>query len=139
MRDEKFTTAVDKIVIQDPRFDSEAYAFISDAVLYTTNKIESDSSHPSKQHITGRQLLEGIKEFAMQQFGPIAPEVLRHWGLNDSMAIGHVVFNMVDNQLLGKTQNDTIDDFKNGFDFDMEFAKPFLPHDKNKSPVPVID
>lgn len=138
MRDEKFTNTVERIVDKDPRFSVEAYAFISDAVLYTTHKIESDS--PAKQHhITGKELLDGIKDFAMQQFGPIAPAVLRHWGLNDSMAIGHVVFNMVNNQLLGKSQKDTIDDFKHGFDFDMEFSKPFLPENKNKTPVPVID
>ncbi len=138
MRDEKFTNTVEKIVDQDPRFSEEAYAFISDAVLYTTHKVESDSTM-HKHHITGKELLNGIKDFAMQQFGPIAPAVLRHWGLNDSMAIGHVVFNMVNNQLLGKSQEDTIDDFKNGFDFDMEFSKPFLPANKNKIPVPVID
>ena len=138
MRDDKFTTTVEAIVDRDPRFDPEAYAFISDAVLYTTRKMES-GSRTSKRHISGRELLDGIKEFAMQQFGPIAPEVLRHWGMNDSMAIGHVVFNMVNNQLLGKTREDTIEDFRNGFDFDMEFAKPFLPHDESKSPIPVID
>ena len=103
MKDEKFTATVEKIVTRDPRYASEAYAFISDAVLYTTRKMESNS-HPRKHHITGRELLDGIKEFAMQQFGPIASAVLRYWGLNDSMAIGHVVFNMVNNQLLGKSQ-----------------------------------
>lgn len=138
MRDEKFTATVDRIVDQDPRYAAEAYAFISDAVLYTTKKLEAES-HPQKRHITGKELLEGIKEFAMQQFGPIAPEVLRHWGLNDTMAIGHVVFNMVNNHLLGKSQEDTIDDFRNGFDFDMEFSKPFLPEDTPMAPIPVID
>lgn len=138
MKDEKFTTAIEEIVHNDPRYAAEAYSFISDAVLYTSRKQEADS-RIQKRHITGKELLLGIKEFAVNQFGPIAPEVLRYWGLNDSMAIGNVVFNMVNNQLLGKSQEDTIDDFRNGFDFDSEFAEPFLPQDDSKTPIPVID
>ena len=137
MKDEKFTTAVARIVNTDPRYAPEAYSFISDAVLFTARKLESDTRN--KRHITGKELLIGIKEFAMEQFGPIAPEVLRYWGLSDSMAIGHVVFNMVNNQLLGKSQEDTIDDFRNGFDFDSEFSEPFIPHEEPEIPIPVID
>lgn len=138
MRDEKFTSTVERIVGNDPRYSSDAYAFISDAVLYTTKKLESEAKS-QRRHISGKELLEGIKEFAIQQFGPMAPEVFRSWGLNNTLAIGHVVFNMVNNQLLGKSKEDSIEDFKNGFDFDTEFAKPFLPAESKLEPVPVID
>jgi len=138
MRDENFTATVEQIIDEDPRFSGEAYAFISDAVLYTSQKLQADDSS-KKKHITGKELLDGIKEFALQEFGPIAPEVLRHWGLNDSMSIGHVVFNMVNKNLLGKSQEDSLEDFKGGFDFDRAFSKPFLSDAKKATPLPVID
>ena len=138
MKDEKFTSAVEQIVRYDTRYAVEAYSFISDAVLYTTRKKEAES-RMQKRHISGKELLQGIKEFAVEQFGPIAPEVLRYWGLNNSLAIGNVVFNMVNKKLLGKSQEDTIDDFRVEFDFDSEFAKPFLPENATLDPVPVIE
>ena len=137
MRDEHFTATVEKIITNDPRFSEDAYEFISDAVIYTTKKIES--SGEEKRHITGQELLEGIKDFAISQFGPMAKDVLESWGISDSISIGYIVFNMVDHQLLGSTEEDSIDDFKNGFDFDTAFSSPFIPESKIEKEIPVID
>ncbi len=137
MRDEQFTTTVEKIITRDPRFSEEAYEFISDAVIYTTHQIEEHGE--KKRHITGQELLEGIKDFAITQFGPMAKDVLENWGIHDSLSIGHIVFNMVDHQLLGSTEDDSIDDFKNGFNFQTEFSSSFIPDSKQKIDIPVID
>ena len=137
MRDAQFLTTVEKIITRDSRFSEEAYEFISDAVLYTTRKIEEGEE--SKRHITGQELLEGIKDFAISQFGPMAKDVLESWGVCDSLSIGHIVFNMVDHQLLGSTQDDSIDDFKNGFDFETSFSAAFIPASLKKTQIPTID
>ena len=137
MRDEQFLTTVEKIITRDSRFREEAYEFISDAVLYTTQTIEEGEE--SKRHITGQELLEGIKDFAISQFGPMAKNVLESWGVCDSLSIGHIVFNMVDHQLLGSTKDDSIDDFKNGFDFETAFSAEFIPASPKKTLIPTID
>ena len=137
MRDEQFITTVEKIITNDPRFSEDAYEFISDAVIYTTQKIES--SGEEKRHITGQELLEGIKDFAISQFGPMAKEVLESWGISDSISIGYIVFNMVDHQLLGSTEDDSIDDFKNGFDFETAFSSLFIPESETAEEIPAID
>ena len=136
MKDEQFITTVEKIVTDDPRFLSEAYEFISDAVIYTTEQLQKTGK--KKRHISGKELLEGIKDFAISEYGPIAKEVLESWGIKDTMSIGYIVFNMVDNQLLGSSKEDTIEDFKDGFDFESAFSIPFSPEMKTDS-VPVID
>ena len=138
MRDEQFTTTVEKIITNDPRFSEEAYEFISDAVIYTSHQIQAAGD--VKRHISGQELLEGIKDFAIIQFGPLAKDVLESWGIHDSMSIGCIVFNMVDHQLLGSTEEDSIDDFKDGFDFDTAFSSPFRPADtKRKIEIPAVD
>ena len=139
MRNEEFATTVEKIVTNDPRFSPEAYAFIGDAVLYTT-RIFREENGP-KRHITGQELLEGIRSFALAEFGPMAKNVLNSWGITDSMSIGHIVFNMVDNNLLGSSENDSIEDFRDGFDFDEAFCHPFLPSasSADSEPSPAID
>jgi len=137
MRDEQFITTIEQIITDDPRFSEEAYEFISDAVIYTTQKIQEDGD--PKRHISGQELLEGIKNFAIEQFGPLAQNVLESWGITDSISIGHIVFNMVDHQLLGSTEDDSIDDFKNGFDFSTAFTSPFVPAAQKQTTPPVID
>lgn len=136
MKDEQFIITVEKIVTEDPRFSPEAYEFISDAVLFTTEQLLRNGN--KKRHISGKELLEGIKDFAISEFGPLANEVLVNWGIKDSISIGHIVFNMVDNQLLGSSEEDTIDDFKDGFDFESTFSTPFTPSRKKLKP-PIID
>jgi uncharacterized repeat protein (TIGR04138 family) len=137
MKDEQFITTVEKIITDDPRFTEEAYEFISDAVIYTTMQIQNAGD--KKRHISGQELLEGIKDFAIDQFGPLAQEVLASWGIKDTISIGHIVFNMVDHQLLGSTEEDSINDFKNGFDFTSAFTNPFLPKKGQSKDIPVID
>ncbi len=139
MKNEGFTTTVEQIVTDDPRFSPDAYEFINDAVIYTTQKLQQDRN--KKHHISGKELLEGIKEFAIMEYGPLTQEVLESWGISDTMSIGHIVFNMVDNQLLGSTKEDSIEDFKNGFSFESAFTSPFAPVKKEKSDsaVPAID
>ena len=136
MKDEQFITTVEKMVTEDPRFSPEAYEFISDAVIYTTEQLLRNGN--KKRHISGKELLEGIKEFAMSEYGPIAKNVLENWGIKDSISIGHIVFNMVDNQLLGRSEEDTIEDFKGGFDFESAFSTPLTPS-KKKVAAPIID
>jgi uncharacterized repeat protein (TIGR04138 family) len=126
MKDDTFLFTIQKIIDKDSRFQPEAYSFINDAVVYTVSKINAVRDR-EERHISGLELLEGIKEFAISQFGPMAYEVLSNWGLKDSLSIGHVVFNMVDYQLLGKSKNDTISDFDNSFFLEEELLKPFTP------------
>lgn len=125
MKQQDFLKAVEDIVQADPRFSPEAYEFISDAVSYTARKLSKD--HARTKHITGQELLEGIREYALQQFGPLALEVLREWGIRDALSVGHMVFNMVDRQLLGKNDHDSLNDFAHHPDFIDSFARPFAP------------
>jgi len=60
--------------------------------------------------------------------------VLNEWGVTRGEDFGEIVFNMVDTGLLGKTEKDSRDDFKGGYDFNEAFRQPFLP--ENKPPVP---
>jgi len=138
MIDANFIKTVNDIIVEDPRFDAEAYNFISNAVMYTSQKVKDEESN-MQRHISGQELLEGIKDFAVEEYGPIAPEVLRHWGLTDSKSIGEVVFNMVNKKLLGSTNEDSMDDFIGSYDIDQKFSERFRPKKEKKIDIPVID
>ena len=71
-----------------------------------------------------QELIEGIRDYATELFGPLAPTVFRNWGLTATQDFGDIVFNLVENDLLNKTDADRREDFANGFDFDTAFDGP---------------
>ena len=111
-----FYQVVEDVCAQDKRYKSDAYEFLMQALHFTQTKLKRE------KHVTGRELLEGIREFTIEQYGPMAKTVLGHWGINKTEDFGNIVFNMVDKKLLSKTQEDSIDDFKEVYDFQAAFG-----------------
>ena len=138
MSNEAFRRKVAELVAADPRFSKKAYYFVADAVTYTAKKIRENNPELGK-HISGRQLLEGIREYALDQFGPLALDVLNDWGVRQTEDFGSLVFKMVENQLLGASEEDSPADFVNVYDFREAFLKPFTPPTAPASPLPKIE
>jgi uncharacterized repeat protein (TIGR04138 family) len=90
-----FEEAIDQIRAKDPRFEREAYRFVREALDYTQKTIGKDT-HGRIRHVTGQELLRGIRDFALDQFGPMAMTVLEEWGIRASQDFGEIVFNMVE-------------------------------------------
>jgi len=109
------------ILARDPRYTIEAYVFVRNGLDFSVRRLEKP------RHISGRELLEGIRGFTIEEFGPMAKTVLKGWGIKRTEDIGEIVFNMVETGLLGKTEKDSRADFANGYDFDEAFRKPFQP------------
>ncbi len=121
-----FDEALEKILARDPRFSRDAYHFVRESLDYT-QKLISKENRGSVRHITGQELLDGIRQFALAQFGPMTVTVLEEWGVKNCRDFGDIVFNMVESSLLAKTEKDTRDDFNTGYDFTDAFRKPYWP------------
>lgn len=113
---------LDGILARDTRYTVEAYAFVRAGLDYTVRRLEKP------RHVSGQELLDGIREFALAEFGPMTKTVLNGWGIKRTEDVGEIIFNMVETGLLGKTEKDNRADFANGYDFDEAFRKPFRPH-----------
>ncbi len=133
MQEVSFEEAFVKIRAKDPRYHRDGYLFVREALDYT-QKTTGKDPRGRIRHITGQELLSGIREFALQQFGPMAKTVLDEWGIRCTLDFGEIVFNMVEVKWLAKTDKDNRADFSDGYDFDEAFRQPFLP--KSKLPVP---
>jgi uncharacterized repeat protein (TIGR04138 family) len=118
-----------------PDYRMDAYVFISEAVAYTVEK--SNANSDDSRHISGRELLDGFKQLALQQFGPLALDVLQDWGIKQCEDVGILVFRLVENGLLGARDEDSPVDFQNGFDFQREFLNPFVNQEKPEPPQPI--
>jgi uncharacterized repeat protein (TIGR04138 family) len=137
MQEVNFDETVEKIMAHDARFARQAYHFTREALDFT-QKLISRENKGAVRHVTGQELLEGIRQYTLQQYGPMTVTVLEEWGINNCRDFGDIVFNMVESGLLAKTEKDTRDDFQNGYDFTDAFRKPFWPQsrlDAEKKPV----
>lgn len=135
MHEVSFEEALELIQQKDPRFHRDAYLFVREALDHTQKTISRDPNGHIR-HVTGQELLAGIRDFALQQFGPMAKAVLEAWGIHRCEDFGEIVFNMIDVGWLAKTSKDSRADFANGYDFDEAFRKPFLPKGKQTAQAP---
>lgn len=119
---------LDLIYAEDRSYQKVAYGFVRRALEYTVKKVADSGEERASRHISGYELLEGIREFALEQYGPMTKTVLNGWGIYNCEDFGKIVFKMVEYKLLGKTEEDSLDDFKNGYDFYEAFEEPFLPN-----------
>lgn len=109
-----------KIVENDPRYDAAAYRFVLEALTYT-----QQSSPEGQRHVSGEELLNGIKELGLQTFGPLAGMVFSTWGIKETRDFGHIVFNLVEEGYMGDQEEDSIEDFEDGFDLDNTFWEEY--------------
>lgn len=140
MHEANFDEGIDLIAQKDPRYRREAYVFVRDALDYTKKATSRREGVPmtDNEHVTGQELLAGIREYALAQFGPMVITVLEEWGITRCEDFGEIVFNVVEAGLFSKTETDSRADFQNGYDFDDAFRKPFLPQSKlNQQTKPV--
>ncbi len=126
MQAAQFEHAVESILKRDKRFDPHAYLFLKDSLDFTLKRAaESNDGHA--RHVSGQELLFGFRDLALQEFGPMSGTLMAEWGLTSSRNIGEMVFLLIEEQMFGRQDSDTIEDFENVFDFKEAFVAPFLP------------
>jgi len=102
---------------RDPRYAIGAYEFVRGSVSYASEVVYATGTH-----VSGRELLEAIRRLAREQFGLMTPDVLASWGVRCTEDFGEIVFNLVDEGLLSKTDQDSRDDFRGVYAFDEAFS-----------------
>jgi len=107
---------IKEILKSDNRYRMEAYIFVLDAVSYSQKLL------PKKRHISGRELLSTLRKLGFRLYGKFTKEVFNSWGIHSTLDFGYIVFNLVDVGLLGKQPSDSLDDFRDVFDFDAGFS-----------------
>ena len=119
MRDElNLIQIIEEVAKKDPRYPEDAYFFILRGLNFTVARLDKP------RHVTGQELSDGMRFYAVEQFGPMAREVLKHWGITRTEDFGNIVFNLIEAKLLAKTESDSRDDFKGVYDFKKAFSRP---------------
>lgn len=129
MHEASFEETLEQILAGHPQYPRDAYLFVREALDHTQKNI-TKGGRIQVRHVTGQELLGGIREYALQQFGPMAMTVFEEWNIRACRDFGVIVFNMVESGMLAKQDTDSLADFESGYEFDDAFRKPFLPPSK---------
>jgi uncharacterized repeat protein (TIGR04138 family) len=126
---------LEEVVRRDPRYAYEAYEFVFAALAHTQKRLgkvpppegapAAAGAEPTDYHVSGRDLLEGAKELALKEFGLMARTVFRLWGINATDDIGNIIFNLIDAELMSRTERDTREEFHAVFDLDDALVKGY--------------
>jgi uncharacterized repeat protein (TIGR04138 family) len=129
----KSTPSIDTIVARDGRYPLEAYHFLQAGLEHTAVRVHGDRPEPAgkgepkrrrpgPRHITAVQLCDGLRDFAIQLWGPMALDVLAEWKITSTRDFGAMVYLLVDNGMLATHEDDAIADFDNVYDFKAAFG-----------------
>jgi uncharacterized repeat protein (TIGR04138 family) len=145
-------SAIIQLLREDQRYPLEAYLFVFEALHYAQNVLEmgapgasepgppesgeASTREPSEprdeddeagpqHHVTGQELCEAIRQFALEQYGLMAKVVLNRWGLHTTGDFGEIVFNLIRIGRMRKTPQDRREDFDDVFDFDTALRQQF--------------
>lgn len=120
--------------VKQSKYPLDAFLFVQQGLDQTVRALHGEPDDQdiledpadSERHVTGRQLCTGLRDYAVAQFGLMAPTVLRYWGIHRCEDFGNIVFGMVDAGVMHKTDGDTLEDFHNVFDFKDAFGPQTL-------------
>ncbi len=113
------------LALKDGRYSYEAFRFLFESLPHAMKLAGKEEAEGTARHVTGQEVLEGMRAYAAQLFGPLAASVWRSWGVRETLDWGRIVFLLVDNGLLNRQESDSVEDFRAGFDFEEVFVRQY--------------
>ncbi len=116
------------LAASDRRYAVDAYHFVFRALDFVVEvEADDDGAVETDAHISSLRLLEGLRDYALELYGPLARLVLERWGIFRTEDFGEIVFRLVECRLLNKQESDRKSDFRNGFNFREAFDNARVP------------
>ena len=125
VNEQSFEDAVCRICEKSADYDAEAFYFLREGLDRAVRKAAAED--PERRHVSGRELCEALRDYALSEFGPLALLVLTQWGVYETADFGRMVFALVNEGVFGKNPGDKPSDFDDVYDFGETFAKPYEP------------
>ncbi|MEQ1893357.1 MAG: Minf_1886 family protein [Planctomycetota bacterium] len=113
------------MALKDGRYSPEAFRFLFEALPVAVRIAGRANAEASERHVTGQEVLAGLRVHALETFGPLGKAVWGSWGVRETLDWGRIVFLLVENGHLKRQESDTIEDFRAGFDFEEELVRAY--------------
>jgi uncharacterized repeat protein (TIGR04138 family) len=101
------------------RYHERAYVFLLGTIEFLQGRLEV------RRHVTAAELAWACRDFALEQYGLLAPVVLAHWGITRTEDLGRIVFTLVEVGLLVTQPGDLESDFDAVYQFTDAFGETY--------------
>ena len=109
--------SIEEILLANGYYPPEAFAFVQRGLAHTVEKLGREARPEGERHVTGQELCNGLRDLALNEWGRLARLVLTRLNIRRTDDFGKIVFYLIENSLMQKRPEDTIDDFSGVFDF----------------------
>ncbi len=116
-----------QLALRDGRYSPEAFRFLFESLDHAVRLAGKEAAEGPERHVTGQEVLAGMRAQASEVFGPLAAHVWRSWGVRETIDWGRIVFLLVEDGMLKRQDGDDVEDFRDGFDFDAAFEADYDP------------
>lgn len=106
-------------------YHPNAYQFVFAALRHAQENLGRDRNDHNTGHVSGRELLEGVRELAREHFGLMTIPVFSDWGVRGTEDFGKIVFELIEAGEMRKTDNDHLEDFVDVYDFRKAFDEEY--------------
>ncbi len=126
--------SLQQLIGKDPRYPVDAYLFVREALAFAADSAELVAEESTEEqieqnrrerHLSGQELCEAIRQYAIKQYGYMAKVVLNGWGVRETSDFGDIVYNMIDVGIMKKSSRDQRSHFNNVYKFDAAFETDF--------------
>ncbi len=132
--DRKEHKTLEHIARERGKYEVEAYSFIFESLDHLLNKMDE------RRHVSGAELSHGIRELALERFGFMAKTILNEWGVHKTDDFGEMVYHLIKEGVMSKTEDDRQKDFNDIYDFATAFDGEYVPAPhKNEDEDPTKD
>lgn len=115
---------MEEVIRKDGRYPLEAFAFLHDGLGAAVKATHESKSQPvSPRHVSGQQLCLALRDMAIQRWGFLAKTVLERWNIRSTIDFGNMVYLLVNNDFMKKTDEDSLEDFRDVFNFEQAFSQ----------------
>lgn len=126
-----FSEVVNTILSKDARYRAEAYFFLRDVLHLAFKRRKKAYKEKASLHVSHKELLNEFRIHVLKEFGPMGMAVLEFWGVKKAADIGNMIFHLIEMGVLAKTEQDQLESFAKGLDFQEAFVRPFQPTSTN--------
>jgi uncharacterized repeat protein (TIGR04138 family) len=110
--------AIEEVIRKDGRYPREAFAFLQEGLTRAVKQVHGETElPPGRRHVTGRQLCLALRDLAVENWGLLALPVLERWNLRATIDFGNMVYLLIQHDLMAKTEEDSVEDFRDVYDF----------------------
>ena len=103
-----FEDAVQAIMSKHGEYAPDSYDFARKALDFTTERMNKSEDSP---HLSAREFYMGACAYALEEYGPLAADVMEFWGVSSSRDFGNIVYHLIEAGIFGKQKDDSPEQF----------------------------